>query len=67
MKIVHCSLHRLWNRDSSPAASSAKADISKFLLLPSFDINLHFLFNNESSTDKQLNIVQDEVNQEESE
>ena len=49
------------------AASSAKADISKFLLLPSFDINLHFLFNNESSTDKQLNIVQDEVNQEESE
>jgi len=32
MKIVHCSLHRPWNRESSPAASSAKADISKFLL-----------------------------------
>jgi len=26
-------------------------------ILPSFDINLHFLFNNESSTDKQVNIV----------
>jgi len=56
VKIVYCSLHRPWNRESSPAASSAKAH-SKFLLLPSFDMNLHFLFNNESSTDKQLNTV----------
>ena len=43
MKIVHCSLHRPRNRESSPAASSAKSDISKFLLLLSFNINLHLL------------------------